>query len=287
MIDVHAHMYKEDMLGDIAAVIERFSAEGGKYIINSAADLSSSHDVIAQAIEHSELKPTVGLHPELVVPGTDIFVCGIDESWIKTNIAEIRSLLKKHTEIVAIGECGLDYYWIKRERLGDRKDLFDIEKKLFIEHVILAQEFKLPLIIHCRDEDGDKQAEAEIIDLLVRYGPSVKCLFHSYTGSLSYLEDILGLGAYVSFNGIVTYKNADNVRTILHEVPFDRLMIETDSPWLVPNKHRSVGIQVCEPMYVKETALFVAQEKGVTVERLWKQVEENSERLFGESLNEF
>lgn len=281
MIDVHAHMYKEDILGDVSAVIERFTAEGGTYIINSAADLSSSHDVIAQAIEFPELKPAVGLHPELVVPGTDIFVCGIDEPWIETNIAEIRGLLKKHAEIAAVGECGLDYYWIKRERLGDREDLFDIEKKLFIEQVILAQEFNLPLIIHCRDEDGDKQAEAEVLDLLVRYGPSVKCLFHSYTGSLSYLEDILGLGAYVSFNGIVTYKNADNVRAILHEVPLDRLMIETDSPWLVPHRHRSVGIQVCEPMYVKEIAHFVAEEKGVTVERLWKQVEENSEKLFG------
>ena len=150
------------------------------------------------------------------------------------------------------------------------------------EQVKLAKEIDLPLVIHCRDELGDKQADAEALEILIKEnGGGVKALFHSYTGSLSYLDDILGLGYYVSFNAIVMFKSADNVRELLDATPLEQLLLETDAPWLVPQKHRAAGAKVCEPMFIGETAEYVAKRKGVSVERLWEQVEENAGELFG------
>ena len=281
MIDSHAHLDAPELAGDVDNVVDRFRSAGGTVIVNCASNVSSCHNAVSLSQKFSEVYPTVGLHPELAVPGTDIYYEGISKKWISEQVAAISELLSKYPKIVGIGECGLDYSFMKRERMLGREKMFADQKELFASCITLATEHDLPLVVHCRDEDGDKQAEAEALELLVKIGGShVKGVFHSYTGSLDYLEDILGLGFYVSFNGIVTYKNAENVRLLLDRVPMDRLLIETDAPWLVPNRRRSAGISVCEPAFVDEVAEAVAKRKGCMEERVWKDVEENFERLF-------
>lgn len=281
MIDTHTHLYPPELADVLDSVVERFKNAGGTHIINCATDPSSICEVISQAHTYPEIVPTAGLHPELLVPGSDLFLTGIDEAWIEAHLNELRRTISKHAQISAVGEVGLDYYWIKHERISGRERLFDLQRKLFAGCIDIAVEKNLPLVIHCRDEQGDKQAEAETLKLLVDCGSGTKGVFHSYTGSLSYLEDILGLGFFVSFNGIVTYKNADNVRKLLDAVPLDHLLLETDSPFLVPNSVRATGVRICEPAFVKEVGQFVAKHKGISEDRLWEQTDRNAREVFG------
>ncbi len=281
MIDAHAHLYTPEIASIIDEVMRRFRDAGGTYVVDSATDPSSIQDVIAQAAAYPGILPTVGLHPEILVPGTDIFIKGTDEAWIDVHCSNLEKTLLAEKSIIGIGECGLDYYWLKKEPLGITEELQHRQKSLFSRQIEFARKHDLPLVIHCRDAMHDKQVEAEILKLLVDVGKGcVRGIFHSYTGSTSYLDDILGIGFYVSFNGIVTYKNAGNVRAILDKVPLDRILIETDAPLLVPNRRRSMGVRVCEPLFVDEVAECVAKRKGVTVDRLWSTVEKNFRTLF-------
>lgn len=281
MIDVHAHLYNPGLADQLDSVVKRFVKADGEFIINSGVDLESNQIVLDQAREFKEILPTVGLHPEITVPGSDIHISGITTVWIEKNIRQLRILLRDHGNVVAIGECGLDYYWVKKERLSSPDRIFRQQKDLFSRQIELAREFDMPLVIHCRDEFGDQQCEAEILELLVKVGSSrIKGVFHSYTGSLHYLKDILALGFHISFNGIITYKTADNVRKLMDAVPDDRLLIESDSPFLVPQKRRSDGIRIGEPAFVDEVAGYIAERKGIDVKSLWITVRENVYQVF-------
>ncbi len=286
MIDSHAHLNHALLVNEFDDVVSRFVESGGKYILNNGIDIESSLLALEQHRAREIVLPAVALHPELIIPGTEVNVSTISEKWIDKNSEEIRKIVEKNRkEIVAIGECGLDYFWVKRERLDNREENYKYQRLLFSKMVELAVEFDMPLILHCRDEQGDKQAAAEMLEILVRYGGSkLRAVFHSFTGPISYLQDILALGYYVGVNGIVTYKGADNVREILDAVPNDRLLLETDAPYLVPQKLRSAGIKVAEPVFVQEVAEYVAKRKGMPISVLWKQVESNFDRFLGFSL---
>jgi TatD DNase family protein len=282
MIDCHAHLHHRLLDEKLEDIMTRFKQAGGDYILNSAIDLKSSCKVLAQARQYEEIVPTVAVHPETLIPGADIYISSANGKWIKNNLEELDKILDKYQSVAAIGECGLDYYWVKRENIPERNKIFELQRDLFAGHIEPSKQYNLPLVIHCRDERGDKQCEAEILELLVKKGNScINGVFHSYTGSLSYLKDILALGFYVSFNGIVTYKNADNVRELLDEVPLDRLLLETDSPFLVPYRSRSAGVKTGDPAFVKEVGSYVADFKGINEKRLWNQVRSNFENLFG------
>ncbi|MEA3357564.1 MAG: TatD family hydrolase [Patescibacteria group bacterium] len=281
MIDTHAHLHSPELTDNMDELITRFTNAGGKYILSCGVDPETNQTELELAANYDCVLPALGLHPEIVIPGTEIYNPAVNYDWIDTNVDELRKIIPKYNSIIAIGECGLDYYWVKRERIPNPTKIFDLQKHLLSGMLKLATEFKLPMVLHCRDENGDKQCEADILDLLVNTaGSSVKGVFHSYTGSLSYLEDILGLGFYVSVNGIVTYKNAENVRKILDTVPNDRLFIETDSHYLVPHKYRSSGIKICEPKFIDEIADFVARKRDISVETLWNFVEANFHKLY-------
>ncbi|MBN2100360.1 TatD family hydrolase [Candidatus Dojkabacteria bacterium] len=281
MIDSHAHLHHPQLANDLEGVIKRFAEEGGSYIVNSAIDLESSHIVLEQAGNYHEILPTLGIHPEVLVPGSDVYISSVNEGWIKKNIDVLEGLIAKHPEVTAIGECGLDYYWVKSERLSGSSEIFSKQKLLFTKQIELALKFGLPMIIHCRDENGDKQCEAEILEILAKEGKGhIRGIFHSYTGSKSYLEDILALGYYVSFNAILTYKTGESVRELLDMVPDERLLIESDAPLLSPQKRRSAGIKIGEPAFVDEVADFIAKRKSYTKEKLWSIVESNFKRLF-------
>ncbi|MBN1618197.1 TatD family hydrolase [Candidatus Dojkabacteria bacterium] len=278
MIDVHSHMYCFEG-EEFIAVVKRFFDGGGKYIVNAATSIETSHLVISQNHEFKNVLPAIGLHPELTVPGTDIYQKNISSKWIIKNTQILANLIHDFP-IVAVGECGLDYYWAKKNGIEDRSLIFELQKDLLKRQIVIASELELPIILHCRDQEGDKHAEAEMLELLKSYGSkSLRCLFHSYTGSLSYLSEIVSRGYFVSFNGILTYRNADNVRDILGKVLVDQILLETDCPWLVPNKAKSRGIIQNEPIFVDEVAEYAAQFLGISKEDLWKAVYSNFEKF--------
>lgn len=281
MIDTHAHLDFPELSGDIDGVLERFKKSGGTYIVSCSTSVPSSQLAISLSQKYSRILPALGLHPELANPGSDLYADAISHKWIEAQGKALSGLLSDYPQVVAVGECGLDYYHMKRERMTGRETIIENERILFEQCIGLAIEFSLPLIIHCRDEEGDKQAEAECLELIVKKGRSrVRGVFHSYTGSLDYLDDILALGFYVSFNGIITYRNNENVRKILNRVPLEKLLIETDCPFLTPNRRKTAGVNVCEPAFVDEVAEVVARVKGVSEEQLWDVVENNAEKLF-------
>lgn len=282
MIDSHAHLYSPQLVNKYDSVIRRFTDGGGCAVVNSSTDFESSLTVLGQASKYQAVYPALAIHPEVLIPGSEIYISEANQKWIGQNVERVVDLLEKNQEVVALGECGLDYYWIKKQRLPEASKLYDLQKDLLGRQIEISKTLDLPMIIHCRDQDDDKQAESEILELIVKKGGGcTKGVFHSYTGSQSYLEDILDLGFYVSFNGIITYRSGDNVRELLEMVPMERILLETDSPYLVPNKRRSSGVDVCEPLFVDEVAEKTARIKGVSVENVWSSVYENFETLFG------
>jgi TatD DNase family protein len=281
MFDSHAHLYHRKIKADIANIVQRFVEKGGEYIVNSAIDLATSCVVLDQAEKFAEVLPTIGIHPETFIPGADIYLANANGKWIKNSIEELNKMFTRFDDIVGVGECGLDYYWVKKEGILEHEKIFQLQKDALKAQIHLAKEYDLPLIVHCRDMPGDKQCEADILELIVKEGNScVRGVFHSYTGSLSHLKDILALGFYVSFNGIVTYRSADNVRELLGHVDLDKILIESDSPLLSPQKKRSAGKKIGEPVFVDEVAEYVADLKDISKAELWKVVGNNFQKVF-------
>jgi TatD DNase family protein len=174
--------------------------------------------------------------------------------------------LVTHPTVVALGETGLDRYWDHTP--------FPQQEDYFARHLELAREHGLPVVIHCRE------AETDVVRMLradfERHGP-VRGVMHSYTGNVATMEACVAMGLYISFAGMVTYKNAQNLRDVAKQVPLDRLLIETDSPYLAPVPVRG---KRNEPAYVAHTAGCLAEVKGVPPEVLAEQTMRNAQRLF-------
>ena len=271
----------EPLSSDIDGVIKRFSDLGGKYILSCAIDIESAHREIEISMENDQVSTGIGFHPEITIPGGDDYKSCISEEWIDKGIIKLSSLIEKHKQIVAIGEIGLDYYWVKKSNCDKSESIYSLQKYLLKTQLDLATKKNMPVVLHCRDIDGDKQCESDILGVISgQCGSCVRGVFHSYTGSLSYLDEVLNLGFYVSFNPIVMFKNSDNVRNILDKVPDDRLLLETDSPLLVPPEERKKGSNHSEPYMVAEVANYIANRRNISPDRLWEIVGKNFTKLF-------
>jgi TatD DNase family protein len=170
--------------------------------------------------------------------------------------------------VIAIGECGLDYYYDKSDRAAQRDR--------FGAHIEAARATGLPLVVHTRDAEEDTAA---ILERAVNAG-GVRGVLHCFTGSRTLAEKALGLGFYVSLSGIVTFKNAQDLQETAKIIPDERLLVETDSPFLAPVPHRG---QTCEPAFVADTARFVAELRGVDAETLAQQTTANFFKLFSKA----
>lgn len=168
-----------------------------------------------------------------------------------------------HSRVVALGEMGLDYYYSHAPH--------DVQKEVFEDQLRLAVELDLPVEIHTRDADEDT------VEILKKFKGQATGLIHCFTGSEYLAQECLNLGFYLSFSGVMTFKNADNLRKIVTETPIDRLFVETDAPFLAPVPHRG---KKNTPAYVVATAQKVAELKGVTLEKLQKQTVLNAQTLF-------
>lgn len=276
LIDTHCHLDFPEFTQDLDAVITRAVAAGVERIITIGTSLESSRAAIELAIRHPNVFATVGLHPT-----------SIEENMLDF-IEEVKALAQ-HPKVVAIGECGLDFYRLPDSEKQDIVEsafgsitLGGVEAELkseslkaaqaaaFEQQLELAVQLGKPVVIHQRDSWN------ETLDILKQY--SVRAVMHCFTGSVAELGEVLALGHNVSFTGIATFKNATDVRAAAKVVPADRVMVETDAPYLAPVPHRG---KRCEPAYVRLTAEAIAKERGVSLDDFARTTTANAERFFG------
>lgn len=251
--DTHAHLNDDRFQSDLVATLERANAAGLERIITIGIDVATSRANLALAEQHDILWAAVGIQPNHVAEA----VAG---DW-ETIVA-----LAEHPECVAIGETGLDRYW-------DRAP-FPLQEEYFAKHLELARRLKKPVIIHCREAEADvaKMLEAEFH----AHGP-IAGVMHSYTGDAATAKRCLACGLYVSFAGMITYKNATDIRTTATTIPLDRILVETDSPYLAPVPHRG---ERNEPAHVIHTAAYIATLFGLTAQAFAEHTTRNARQLF-------
>ena len=254
-IDSHCHLNYKGLVEDQAGVIARARGAGVSGMLNISTRESEWDDVIAVAERDTAIWASVGIHPHEADGHPDI-----DTGKLTARAA--------HPRVVAIGETGLDYYYDHSDR--------DQQKISFRAHIAASRETGLPLIVHTRD------AEADTADILAEEmgNGGYSGVIHCFTASQKFAEKALALGLYVSISGIVTFKNAKDLQASAVAIPEDRLLIETDAPFLAPAPHRG---RPCEPAFVADTARFLADLRGVSVEVLAAQTRANFFRLFGKA----
>ena len=246
IFDTHAH-YDDgrfDLIRD--SLLEELHKNGVANIITCAVDGDSARRALLLAEKYDFIFAAVGIHPENL------------ES--KTEIEEIRSLAA-HKKCVAIGEIGLDYYYT-----SDNKEQ---QKEVFTKQVILANELGLPVIVH------DREAHADTLEILKKYKP--KGVLHCFSGSAEMAREIVALGMYIGIGGSVTFKNARKLPEVVKEIPLDRLLLETDCPYLCPEPYRG---KLCHSGYITITALKVADILGISRDAILSKTNMNAQKLF-------
>lgn len=229
--DSHAHVYDTRMPGGPAAAVQAARDAGVVGMVTVGCDRATSQAAIAVAAEHPDVWATVGLHPHEAVHGVDSIVDLLDTPGI-----------------VAVGEAGLDYYYDHSPR--------EVQREAFAAQIQLAHERRLPLVIHTRDAWDDT------FDVLAAEGVPERTIFHCFTGGPAEAARCLDIGAYVSISGIVTFKNAVELREAATLVPLDRLLIETDAPYLAPVPHRG---RTNQPAFVTHVGHCIADLRDVPV----------------------
>ena len=247
--DTHAHYDDSAFDADLGVLLPELYASGVGLIIDPGCDVKSSRAAIALAEEYSFVYAAVGIHPEELAGAAE------------GDFAVIRELAA-HEKCAAIGEIGLDYYWDASRR--------EEQKELFAKQLELALELDKPVIIH------DREAHADTLSI-IREFPGVTGVFHCFSGSPEMAQELLKLGWYLGFDGPVTYKNARRAPKVAAVTPLDRMLIETDSPYMTPVPYRG---RRNDSGYVHLVAEKLAEWKGVPVEQLARATLENGKRLF-------
>ncbi len=248
--DTHAHLNHSDFAREIQQVIARARAAGITKIISIGTDFASSARAIKLAEEHPDIYAVVGWHPSHVLEAPDDIRPALRE-------------LTQHPKVVALGETGLDYYRLPSSHGGtsvDDENYQHRQAKLFRQHLEVAAETGLNCVIHQR---GD--CFAETLTHLESFGDRVRGVFHCFASDAAAMQRVLALGSLVSFTGIVTFKNGQNVRDTVAATPLGKFMLETDCPYLAPVPYRG---KRCEPAYVREISETIAQVKGCSLEEL-------------------
>lgn len=245
IFDTHAH-YDDARFSDIAdTLLDKLHQKGVTNIITCGCDIESSKTAINLAEKHSFLYASAGFHPENLTPLPDL--------------EKLKGLLN-HQKVVAIGEIGLDYYWdIPR----------DLQLKWFKEQLALSKEMDMPVIVH------DREAHDDTLKLLKEYKP--KGVMHCFSGSVELAKEILKLGMYIGLGGVVTFKNARKAVEVAKFIPLDRLLLETDCPYMAPVPFRG---KTCHSGHIAFVAERIAEIKGVTKEEILSATSANAKKLF-------
>lgn len=249
MIDSHAHLDFSPFDDDREAVIERAEEAGVVAILNVGADLASSRAAVALSEQYIFIYAAVGVHPHDAVTVTAAV------------LSELRALAR-HPKVVAVGEIGLDYY----RDLSPRP----VQRRAFADQLALAAELELPVVVHSREAHDDVLAVLREWD-----GTGV---LHSYSAGPERLEEVLGLGFSIGISGPVTFPKADRLRAVAAAVPLDRLLVETDCPYLTPVPYRG---RRNEPAYVSHVVEAVARARGGLAQAVARATADNARRVFG------
>jgi TatD DNase family protein len=254
LIDTHAHLDDEQFADDLPAVLDRARGVGVERVVTIATSAPSSAASIALAERHFMLFATAGIHPNNLLDATPT-------AW-----DEIVALIE-HSRVVGIGETGLDRHWDTTP--------FGMQEEYFVRHLDLARQHHLPVVIHCREADSDmlRVLRSEFD----RHGP-IRGVMHSFVGDAVMAEACRSMGLYLSFAGMLTYKNAAALRETAAQQPLDRVLVETDSPYLSPMPLRG---KRNEPAHVVHTAACLAELLGITPEQLAEQTTKNALSVFG------
>ena len=253
--DSHAHLDDEKFNDDREEIIEKIHNDEIENFVSAGYSLEGSKKAVELSKKYEFIYATCGISPN-DIPQTE------DELW--KDLAEISNLVKKNNKVVAIGEIGLDYYWNKENK--------KLQKQVFIEQIDLANKLNLPIVIHTRE------AIMDTLDILKNVRKTVKPgVFHCCPLNIELVKEAIKLGFYISFAGPVTFKSSKNAESVIKEVPLDKILIETDSPYLSPEPHRG---QRNDCRNVKYVAQKIADLKGISLEEIAKQTYENAMKIF-------
>ncbi len=252
LIDSHCHLNYKGLIEDQKNVLERSRAAGVDLMLNIATRESEWDAVLGTAVREPDVWATVGIHPHEAD----------EHPHVDTAKLVARA---SHPRVVGIGETGLDYYYDHSDR--------ERQQHSFRAHIAACRETGLPLIVHTRDADDDT---IRIMRDEMEQGP-YSGVIHCFTASGAFADAAMALGFYISISGIVTFKSARDLQETAARLPLDRLLVETDSPFLAPVPHRG---KPCEPAYVADTARFLAALRGESVEQLAAATSANFRTLF-------
>ena len=251
IFDTHAHYDDAQFDADREALLSAMPENGVGLILDPGCDLESSRAAIALAEQYPHIYAAVGYHPENCAPYTDADL-------------DILRRLAQHPKVVAIGEIGLDYYW-------EQNPPKEFQQAVFRAQLALARELDLPVIVH------DREAHADCLAIVKEF-PGVRGVFHCYSGSVEMARELWKLGWYTGFDGPVTYKNARKTVEVAAEVPLERLLLETDSPYMAPMPKRGTRN---DSRNIAHIAAKIAEVRGMTADEVIRIAADNGKRLFG------
>ncbi len=248
-IDVHAHL-NDEKFENVESIVENALSEKVNKIITAGFDISSSRKNLEIASRFPNVFATIGIHPEMV-----------DE--LEKDYLEVLKEMSKNKKVVAIGEIGLDYHF--------KDDNKELQKEIFVKQIELANFLDLPVVVHSRDAMGDT------LELLKKHPPKKESLLHCYSGSIESAKEFIKLGFSFSFGGVVTFNNAKNVVKVVEELPIEKIMLETDCPYMAPVPFRG---KRNEPMYIPYIARKITEIKNIEVEKIAETTTKNAEKMF-------
>ena len=251
IFDTHAHYDDAQFDADREALLSAMPENGVGLILDPGCDPESSRAAIALAEQYPHIYAAVGYHPENCAPYTDADL-------------DILRRLAQHPKVVAIGEIGLDYYW-------EQNPPKEFQQAVFRAQLALARELDLPVIVH------DREAHADCLAIVKEF-PGVRGVFHCYSGSVEMARELWKLGWYTGFDGPVTYKNARRTVEVVQEVPLERLLLETDSPYMAPVPKRGTRN---DSRNIAHIAAKIAEVRGMTADEVIRIAADNGKRLFG------
>lgn len=251
LFDTHAHYDSNQFKADRMEVLAALPQAGVGLVVNPGCDLATSRTAVELAETFPHVYAAVGVHP------------GDCADWQDSWLSELEQLAREHQKVRAIGEIGLDYYWKDNPPR-------ELQKHVFHAQMDLAEQLNLPIIVHDREAHGDCLA-------VVKEYPDVTGVFHCYSGSAEMARELVELGWYLGFDGPITYKNARKAPEVLAAVPLERMLVETDSPYLTPEPFRG---RRNDSGYVYRVAETIAQAKGLTAEEVAEITTANGKKLF-------
>lgn len=249
IFDTHAHYWRADFGDELDAVLERLPSQGVERVLAIGCDIPTSVEEIALAERYDYIYAAVGFHPENAAE--------LPDDW-ESKLTE----LLKRDKVMAVGEIGLDYHYPD----GAPKE---VQREVFIRQLEIAGGLGLPVVMHSRDASGDT------LEILKEYKP--RGVLHCFSGSAETAREVVKLGMYVGFTGVLTFKNSKKAWAACAEVPIERLLLETDCPYMAPVPHRG---ERCDSSMIKFTAAKMAEIRGIDTEEMIEIARENGERLF-------